>query len=196
LISPFGELISRYDKVHLVPFGEMIPLEKFLKSLRSLIPQSGDFSRGAGFYPLNIYLREKKKTRFGVLICFEAIFGYISRSFVNRGANFLVNITNDAWSKNIPSHYQHFEMAIFRCIENRLFLIRAANSGVSAIINPFGVVEDYLEVYEKGILTKRISTKNWKSFYSAFGDLFVYSCFLVFGLIIVIGIMEKGRYIP
>ncbi|MFH1450206.1 MAG: apolipoprotein N-acyltransferase [bacterium] len=195
LISKKGEILGRYDKVHLVPFGEMIPFEDtfnklkkllpFLPSLRELLPMVGDFSPGKGFYPLSFYHQDYQIVKAGVSICFEDIFGYIAKDFINHQANFMVNITNDAWSKNVSAHLQHFEMAIFRAIEGRCFLVRAGNSGISALINPYGVVEKSLSVYQKGILHGEISTSAFKTFYSQYGDIFAHGCSLLTVILLI-----------
>jgi apolipoprotein N-acyltransferase len=132
LISRDGLALAEYDKVHLVPFGEYIPLKKIFPFLETIVP-IGEISPGEDlivFQPL----------RFSVLICFEDLFPELSRRCVKKGARFLVNITNDAWYKRTPAAYQHLAASVFRAVENRVFLVRAANTGVSAFINPQGKI--------------------------------------------------------
>ncbi|MCX5711514.1 MAG: apolipoprotein N-acyltransferase, partial [Candidatus Omnitrophica bacterium] len=134
LISPKTGFIQQYNKLHLVPFGEFIPLRNTLTFLENMIP-IGDFSAGK-----NYTIFKLKDARFSVLICFEDMFPEVSRGFVNAGTGFLVNMTNDAWFKDTSSPFQHLQGSIFRAVENRRFLVRSANTGVSAFIDRSGKV--------------------------------------------------------
>jgi len=185
LISEKGELLVRYDKLHLVPFGEYIPLRKAFRFLETVVP-IGDFSRGREYTVFNLpttyYLLP---TKFSVLICFEDLFPELSRNFVKKGANFLVNITNDAWFKKTSSPYQHLCASVFRAVENRVFLVRAANTGVSGFIAPTGKIvslvgDKWVEnIFISGYKTQEISfTRRGLSFYSCYGDIFIVLCVL------------------
>jgi apolipoprotein N-acyltransferase len=125
LISPAGAVVGRYDKVHLVPYGEYVPLHSLFPFLDKLVAGVGDFKSGRGHYPL---LMDDEKI--GVLICFEGIFPEISREYRRNGASLLVNITNDAWFGRSSAPYQHLSMTVFRAVENRLYIARAANTGL------------------------------------------------------------------
>ncbi len=135
LIDREGNLIDRYDKVHLVPFGEYVPLKKILFFVDKLAEGVGDYSPGRGLEPLKF-----GNTGFGVLICYEAIFPEISAELVRKGAAFLVNITNDGWFGRTWGPYQHFAISVIRAVENRVFVVRAANTGISGVIEPTGKV--------------------------------------------------------
>ncbi|MEK7841299.1 MAG: apolipoprotein N-acyltransferase, partial [Deltaproteobacteria bacterium] len=135
LISPRGEIIEKYDKIHLVPFGEYVPLKKYLPFIHKLVVGVGDFTPGKWLKPI-----EFEGNSFGVLICFESIFPELARGFIKDGAGFLINITNDAWFGRTSAPYQHFSQAIFRAVENKVFLIRSANTGISGVIDPVGRV--------------------------------------------------------
>jgi apolipoprotein N-acyltransferase len=126
-----GSVAASYDKLHLVPFGEYIPGRKFFPILQTVVP-IGDVTAGSAYTVFD------KPQQFSVLICFEDLFPELSRQFVRRGARFLVNITNDAWYKLTPAPYQHLAASVFRAVENRVFLVRAANTGVSTFIAPTG----------------------------------------------------------
>ena len=121
-------MISQYDKLHLVPFGEFVPFRRVLKVLDKIAP-IGDISRGKD-YTIFTVLED-----FGVLICFEDVFPELARNFVRNGAKFLVNITNDAWFGKTPEAYQHLSASVLRAIENRVNVVRSANTGFSAYIS-------------------------------------------------------------
>jgi apolipoprotein N-acyltransferase len=180
LISRYG-VIGRYDKIHLVPFGEYLPLERLFPVIRRFIPQCGSFLSGSRFTIFSV-----NGARFGVLICFEGIFPPLSRRFIQKGAGFLVNITNDAWSMSEASHLQHFQSIIFRAIENRCYIVRAGNTGVTAIVDPFGRVVKRLPVATPGFIIDEINPiVKKRTFYTRWGDLFSWMCIIIacFGLI-------------
>jgi apolipoprotein N-acyltransferase len=178
LVSQNGELLARYDKLHLVPFGEYIPLRKVLSFLETVVP-IGDFSCGKE------YTLFKVPSQFAVLICFEDLFPNLSREFVKKGAGFLVNITNDAWFKKTSSPYQHLSASVFRAVENRVFLVRCANTGVSGFIAPTGGIISLVHdksgnnIFVPGYKTGKIfASKQFSSFYTRYGDSFIIVCFL------------------
>jgi len=185
LISAGPELLARYDKLHLVPFGEYIPLRKILSFLETVVP-IGDFSSGKEYtvftLPTAYHL---VPTKFSVLICFEDLFPDLSREFVKRGAGFLINITNDAWFKKTSSPYQHLCASVFRAVENRVFLVRAANTGVSGFIAPTGKIVSLVgdkfgnNIFISGYRSQEISlSKRNYSFYTRYGNIFVTACLL------------------
>lgn len=130
-----GELINKYHKTHLVPFGEYVPLKKILFFVDKLVVSAGDFLAGK-----KLKILSANNLKIGTLICYESIFPEISKEYKLKGANILINITNDAWFGKTSAPYQHFAMSKFRAIENELFLIRSANTGISGIISPLGEV--------------------------------------------------------
>jgi apolipoprotein N-acyltransferase len=185
LISSEGEILTKYDKLHLVPFGEYIPFRKTLRFLETIVP-IGDFSRG-GKYTVFKTQNSKLKTQnfFSVLICFEDLFPELSREFCKRGADFLVNITNDAWFKKTSSPYQHLQASVFRAVENHVSLVRAANTGVSGFIAPTGEILSSVHdkagrnIFVDGYATEDINIpKKEISFYTKYGDVFMIICLL------------------
>jgi apolipoprotein N-acyltransferase len=134
----------------------------------------GDFRPGKGFDPLM-----NDGRRFGVLICYEAIFPEAARDYKRKKADLLVNITNDAWFGKTSAPYQHLSMTVFRAVENRLYLVRAANTGISAIIDPVGNILDRTSLFERTVLKGEVKFIDEKTFYAAYGDLFVYLCGLL-----------------
>ncbi|UCH00751.1 MAG: apolipoprotein N-acyltransferase [Deltaproteobacteria bacterium] len=162
-----NRVFDHYDKVHLVPFGEYVPLKKYIPFVHRLVPAAGDFSSGKEVKPINT-----PDLRIGVLICFEAIFPDISRKFAIQGAELIVNITNDAWFGHTSAPYQHLSMAVFRCIENGLPMARAANTGISAFILANGKIVDKSGLFVRDVLKKEIKLRQNKTFYSQSGDIF------------------------
>ncbi len=189
LLSPNWEVLGRYDKIHLVPMGEFIPLSHRFPALKKIFPASGDYSRGTRRV---IFTLPGGKTKFAVLICFEGIFGNLTRSFVKDGAHFLINITNDAWSGSYAAHSQHASIATFRAVENRVYLIRVGNSGISRIINPYGVIEENLGYNLAGFITGQIFPASARTFYTRYGDVFGY---IILGICIaLLAITTKGIF--
>ena len=126
------------------------------------------------------------------MICYEGILAEAGRNYRQRGAELLVNITNDAWFGNTSAPHQHLSMTVFRAVENRLFLVRAANTGISAIVDPTGTITDRSRLFEEGTLRGTIRFMNLKTFYSAHGDVLVYGCMM--GLILILTVsIKKGR---
>ncbi|MGA1868268.1 MAG: apolipoprotein N-acyltransferase [bacterium] len=164
-----GELLTIYNKMHLVPFGEYFPLP-FIKKILHF---ASDISPGSQFTQFNIHDHS-----FGVVICFEAIFPSLCRQFVLNGTQFLINITNDAWFGNTAAPYQHFQMILFRAIENRTWLMRAANTGISAIISPIGKVMTQSGIFTQEIVKGHCAVSDIRSFYTLHGDIFSVLCLM------------------
>jgi len=175
LITPKDQPPQYYDKVHLVPFGEYVPLKRLLFFVNRLVPATGDFEEGDKITPLN-----HSNLSFGTLICFEAIFPELARAHVRRGANMLVNLTNDAWFGMTSAPYQHLSMAVFRTVENRRPMIRAANTGFSAYIAPQGEIVALSTLFSQDCLKVSIDLpKSPLTFYARFGDLFAVSLLII-----------------
>ncbi|MCK4436632.1 apolipoprotein N-acyltransferase [bacterium] len=178
LISPSGEVETVYNKIHLVPFGEFVPLGRLFPQWERAILPEGGFEPGKDFTIFNL-----PGSRFATLICFEAILPHLVRRLVRRGANFMVNITNDAWFGRTAGPYQHLSMAQLRTVENRIPLVRAANTGISCFIDSFGrtqVLEaEGKQIFVRGVLIKEIVIPETQTFYAKWGDVFVYGCLLL-----------------
>lgn len=178
--------LERYDKLHLVPFGEYVPLKNFLPFLETVVG-IGDFTRGSEYRVF--FLKDNNRTvKFSTLICFEDIFPDIAAQFTQRGANFLVNMTNDAWFGDTSAPFQHMSFSVFRAVENKRAVVRAANTGISCFISPCGKVysgvcdDSGKKTFIEGIDTKDIVLSNQKTFYSKFGDVFVLLSMLFFAI--------------
>jgi apolipoprotein N-acyltransferase len=183
LITPQGRIAGRYDKIHLVIFGEYTPLTDVLPFLRIFRPEV----MGPDLTPGNVRRlfdlpAPRGETKFGVTICYEDSVADLFSKFVADGAQFMVNITNDGWFLNSTELDEHLAVCTFRAVENRVPIARCANTGISALIAPDGritqriVLPDgrYREV--EGMLVGNLSMTKLKSFYTAHGDLFAWAC--------------------
>ncbi len=188
LLSPEGPLLGRYDKQHLVPFGEYIPLKSsLLFFLDKLVEGIGDFQAGPGatlfsFTPRLSGSNKDSVTRsvkFGVAICYEVIFPDLVRHFAKNGAEFLVTITNDAWFGDSSAPMQHFSMVVFRSVENHLAFARAANTGISGFIDPYGRILQASPVFAQTALQSTLPIRQPHTFYTRYGDVFAYGCVLI-----------------
>src|SRR5207253_246013 len=170
LINPQGEMISRYDKKHLVPFGEYIPMKSPLFFADSLTRQVGDFKPGIDFVvsPIGGH-------RIATAICYESIFPDLVRQFVTRGAEMLVVITNDGWFGQSSAPYQHLRMGVVRAVENRRYEVRTANTGISAIIDPYGRIENPTSIGQRTVLDGKVYFRTDQTFYTRHGDVFAYA---------------------
>lgn len=182
-------LVGHYDKVHLVPFGEYIPLRRFMFFLKKLIEPVGDITPGREF---NV-LRSGEDLRIGVSICFESIFPGISRTFTANGAVLLANLTNDAWFGDTPGPYQHLSHAVMRAVENRRWLVRAANTGISAIIDPTGKIVSALPLMKRKTLIDTVRLLEIKSLYTRWGDWFLYACMAFGGAAASFALFKRWR---
>lgn len=180
-----GEEKKRYSKLHLVPFGEYVPFEVLIGFIRNFV-EIGQFYPGTQKTIFETNLRSTgkgEKARFAVLICFEDIFPSLTRGFAKQ-VDFLVNITNDAWFGRTTAPYQHAQASVFRAVENRMPVIRSANTGLSCFISANGrilasVQDKGREIMVTGHRTYDIALTRGKSFYTRFGDIFAYLCFFL-----------------
>lgn len=175
LLSPTGRVLGRSDKIHLVPFGEYVPLKRFLPFVNKLVVGIGDFSPGTvSPLPLDGH-------KIGALICFEGIFPDLARAYVNEGSDLLVNISNDAWFGHSSAPYQLLAMTRFRAVENRIWLARAANTGISALIAPSGRIVAQSPIFKTLFLDGTVGLGAKPTLYTRFGDVLP-SLSLVIGL--------------
>ncbi len=186
LLDPNGVKAYFYDKIHLVPFGEYVPLRKVLFFINKVTVGIGDYQPGEGY---NVAITPFGK--FATLICYESIFPGQVRKFYQKGGNFIVNITNDGWFGNTSGPYQHFSISVFRAIENRKPLVRAANSGISGFIDSRGRIMSKTKLFDRTYLIERIQLNDKLSFYTKYGDIFAYTCIVV-SLIFLFGNISIG----
>ncbi len=187
-------LISRgrptyiYDKIHLVPFGEYVPLKKVLFFVNKLSDAIGNFQPGRYYTQGGI-----GQDRFATLICYEMAFPGLVRKFFVNGGDFMVTITDDAWFGRSTGPYQNWSMAALRAVENRKPVIRAANSGISGFFTSSGQVIKRTGLFERKTLTATIKTDSTLTFYTRFGDLFAYLSILT-ALFMLIFSDEKNNF--
>ncbi|MEC4672829.1 MAG: apolipoprotein N-acyltransferase [Nitrospirota bacterium] len=180
LLDASGNISGRYDKQHLVPFGEYIPLRTLLFFLDKLVVGIGDFESGNQPTLLSIQKSpDSQPVRFGVAICFEVVFPNLVRQLANAGANFLITLTNDAWFGDTVAPSQHFAMVVFRAVENRMAFARAANTGISGFIDPTGHILAASPIFTEQALTGRIPLTSPSTFYTRFGDMFAWGCVII-----------------
>ena len=184
LLSTRGEVLGRSDKVHLVPFGEYVPLSQYLPFIHKLVAGIGDFSPGT-VSPLPM-----DGHRIGVLVCFEGIFPELAREEVRRGSDLLVNITNDAWFGRSSAPFQDLGMTRFRAIENRVWVLRAANTGVSAFIAPSGRIIRQTPIFAPRYLLGTCGLGAHPTLYTAYGDVGPVLCLLL-GIWWLIGTRQR-----
>jgi len=181
LLNPEGQTIGFYDKAHLVPYGEYVPLRRYFPFLGKMVPMVGDFAEG----PVGAIV-SLPEGAIGPLVCYESIFPYLSRAQVANGAHLLVNITNDAWFGKTAAAYQHLSMAVIRAAENHVCLARAANTGISAFIDGAGRL---LWTSELDVPEARALELAWLpggSLYTQIGDVFAWACVIACGLALIL----------
>jgi apolipoprotein N-acyltransferase len=175
LVSETGDTQNRYDKIHLVPFGEFVPFRKLLFFVEKMVEMIGDFGRGK-----EATLFDVAGYKAGVSICYEIIFPDLIRQAVKNGADFLINITNDAWFGKSAASYQHMSMGALRAVENRVPIVRAANTGISGTIDANGALRDETDLFvEAAKITKITPRQRGLTFYTAYGDVFSWICLVL-----------------
>ncbi|MGH9515206.1 MAG: apolipoprotein N-acyltransferase [Terriglobales bacterium] len=189
LVSPSGDLVARYDKVHLVPFGEYVPFREWLSFAGGLTKEVGDFSRGQSRKPL-----QAGDERLGVFICYESIFPDEVRQFAKNGAQVFVNTSNDGWYGDSGAYAQHLKQARMRAIENSRWLLRTTNTGVTAAIDPDGRVEQTVPRKVRTVLQASYGLNDRTTFYTRRGDWLAYLCAIIsIGAVITALTRAKGR---
>jgi apolipoprotein N-acyltransferase len=170
LMGPDGLLLSRYDKRILMPFGEYIPLASALPFIRSLSPETGGFTAGQRVSVFDL----GGKAKIGQLICYEDIVAGMPRYTTQAGAEILLNILNDAWYGDSAAPYQHQALALWRAIENRRYLLRGSNSGVTSIIDAAGRVVAEGGLFTAEVVSGTVPRLQMMTFYTRFGDVFAW----------------------
>lgn len=168
-VNPDGREVSRYDKIHLVPFGEYVPGWALPGVVHKITSEVGNFVPGSTYS-----IARFPQGNIGVFICYEAIIPQLARKLVANGANVLVNISNDAWYGDSAAAYQHLEMARLRAIENHRYLLRATNNGLTSLIDPYGRVLQELPRYRRMVMPAHFGFETRETFYSAHGDVFAW----------------------
>jgi apolipoprotein N-acyltransferase len=188
-IAPDGRLAGRYDKMHLVPFGEYTPYKRLLFFAGSLLQDVGIFDPG------------KRRSVFttgghtyGTFICYESVFGDEVRQFANLGADVLVNISDDGWYGDTSAPWEHLNMARMRAIENHRWVLRSTNTGVTAAIDPYGRVVTSTPRHRRTSLQVGFNFERDITFYSAHGDLFAYFCVLITAVGLGLSLLRQSSF--
>jgi apolipoprotein N-acyltransferase len=184
LISPEGEVSLRYHKNILVPFAEYVPVRWLFFFAENLMEGVSDFSPGSG-----VRVASVDEGTVGATICYEAIYPGLVRRFVQNGAGLLVNLTNDAWFDRSSAPDQHFWMAVVRAVETRRYMVRAANTGISAIVDPYGRVLKRSGLFEQTVVTGKIAFRNDETLFVRTGDVVGFTSAVVtvlFGAMMVV----------
>jgi len=188
LVSSRGKVVDYYDKIQLVPFGEYVPMRPLLGLLVNRIVHGfGDMIAGTvqTLFPV-------KGAQVGVLICYESIFPDLTRRAVKRGADVLVNITNDAWYGKSSAPYQLLAMTAMRAVETKVPIVRAANTGISAVIEADGRITASTPLFKRGTEIEDVSWRPRRTVYTIVGDLFSEICFVLMLVGVLLAIL-RGR---
>lgn len=185
LLKPDGGEVGRYDKIDLVPFGEFVP--PLFSFVNRISQEAGDFVPGS-----DIKVLAAADKRLGIFICYESAFPDLVRQFAKRGANVLVNISNDAYFGRSEARTQHLSLVRMRAVETRRFIVRATNDGITTVIDPAGRIRKRLPVYQEVAAEMSYGLVSGNTFYTEHGDWFAWSC-LAAG--VFLSIMAKRAYI-
>ncbi len=190
LVGPDGRTLAVYRKIHLVPFGEYVPLKRLLFFIGPLVESVSDFSAGdqAVLLPVDGHLAS-------TAICYEVVYPELMREFTEGGSQLLTTITNDAWYGRSSAPYQHFQQASLRAIEEGRYLVRSANTGISGIVDPYGRVLARSQLFEQTVLVGQARFLTDSTVYAAIGDLFADLCAVLTALALI-GSMMVGRRQP
>ncbi len=177
-----GELKGIYNKIHLVPFGEYIPMKRFFSFIDTITKDVGEFAFGQEALIIRIVDNASN-----AIICFEAIFPELVRRFTENGSRLIINLTNDGWYGYSSAPYQHLAIARLRAVENRRYLIRAANSGFSALIEPTGRIQASSGLFQEAVCKGDFAFLKEKTLYTRYGDVLVFLCAIILiGLLIFV----------
>ena len=176
VVGANGERVGRYDKIHLVPFGEYVPFARLLTFARKLTGRVSKFTRGDVRKVFRLPTANGEVHGYGVFICYESVFADEIRQFSQLGAEVLVNISDDGWYGDTSAPWQHLNMVRMRAIENRRWILRDTNNGVTAVIDPEGRVRQSIARHQVDALPAQFAFRDDVTFYTAHGDLFAWLC--------------------
>ncbi|MGB5686424.1 MAG: apolipoprotein N-acyltransferase [Candidatus Electrothrix sp.] len=188
LLDHSARLSARYNKQHLVPFGEYVPLRTYFWFIKPLVELIGDFTPGDSLEPLGA-----DRIQAGVLICFESIFPNIARQEAVQGANLLVNITNDAWYGESSAPYHSWAMTVFRAVENRRSLVRAANTGISGFISPTGEIQHESSLFKAQSINSKTALLTGHTIFMLGGYRFSLLCLVLIPFLLYLSAFKKQK---
>jgi apolipoprotein N-acyltransferase len=188
LVEPDGGIEQEYRKIYLVPFGEHIPFDNHIALLRNVDFGEGDYTPG-----INHTVFNTRAFKFACLICFESIFPDLSHKFVTKGADVLINITNDGWFGKISGAQQHNDMAILRSVENGVVLLRSANTGISMIVDQYGHVKVEKPLFVEEVIVSSLSITSVDTIFRRFGHWLPLLCILLTTIILTVTYFKTYR---
>jgi len=192
LFDPRGEMLGRYKKIYLVPGSELYPFRQVIGFTRTFFSIQR-ITYGAMESGKDAVVFSIPAAKFSVLICYESVYPQLCRAFRLRGAEFLVNVTNDAWFGRSFAPYQHAAFLVMRAIENRMAIVRSANTGISGFVDPTGKWMQKSGLFSERILSARIPMTRSITFYTRHGDLVVYVSYAVLGFLAIKAVLKKIR---
>ena len=184
LLDPDGTVRLRYRKIYLVPFGEFVPLQSLLFFAEPIVQSASNFTAGT-----DVVVAAVEGENIGAFVCYEAIYPDLVRRFVKAGAGLLINVTNDAWFGRSAAPYQHLNQAVLGAIQTRRYLVRAANTGVSAFVDPYGRVLARGDLFTPALLVHKVSFRQDETFFVRYGYFLSHSMAVVtlfFGVAVVV----------
>jgi len=170
MLDPSGKVVDRYDKINLVPFGEFIP--PLFGWVNKITKEIGDFVPGE-----RVVVFPAGEHKLGAFICYESVFPDLVRQFTRSGAEVLVNLSNDGYFGNSAAHAQHLEIVRMRAAENRRWILRATNDGISAAIDPRGRVRERMPPFTQTAAVMSFDYETAQTPYTSHGDWFAWVCF-------------------
>ena len=191
--SSEGKFLGQYLKIHLVPFGEEIPYKDIISWPSSIVPENKKTFEIPG---TEFTIFKLDETKFGTVICWEVVFPQLIRQFTKKGAEFMVNLTNEGWFGDTSAPHQMVAIVVFRAVENRVPFVRAANTGISCFIDAYGNITGRVkdqtgdDTFVEGYLTGEIRPSGARTFYTRYGDIFVYIVLALTGLIFLLIVLR------
>ncbi len=176
VVAPSGAFLGRYDKIHLVPFGEYVPARELLFFVHQITAQLTDLDRGTERRVFRLARTGGSAHSYGIFLCYESIFGDEVRQFVQLGADALVNLSDDGWYGDTNAPWQHLAMTRMRAIENDRWLLLDTNNGITAVIDPRGVVRQSIARNQVGVLVAHLGFEQRLTWYTTHGDLLAIAC--------------------
>ena len=194
VVDENGAKLGRYDKIHLVPFGEYVPFARLLTFARKLTGRVSKFTRGDQRKVFRLPTAGGQAHRYGVFICYESVFADEIRQFSQLGAEVFVNISDDGWYGDTSAPWQHLNMVRMRAIENRRWILRDTNNGVTTVIDPYGRIRQSIPRHQVDALPAQYAFRSDITFYTAHGDLFAW---LIVPIAAAIGLWAlRNRTLP
>lgn len=194
LFLPDSDLIQEYGKMNLVPFAERAPYLRYLPFLGDLIKWSVGISNWSVWDEQTVFnykTRDGDTAKFSAVVCYESIFPSFNSEFIKKGAQFLVVVTNDSWYGKTSGPYQHKQYAVFRAIENRRWIVRSANGGISCIIDPYGRTIFETNLYERTYFVDDIYLNSEVTYYVQYRDIISYFALIISGIFISLALIKK-----